>query len=217
MLCNIKATYEKGVLRTDHPLDLPDGTQVVLSVRTSSDHETPPLDRGKIRDALAAAGLVEKESPKKNNETDKIVLGRKEKTRTTVCRRAIAFRNHNFRKGREIMSIYYADSSVLVKRHVLKNGSPWVQELFDQSSENAVVTSRVSMVEVLSAFYRRMRGENDIDLADCLAIVEDFKRICIAEYELIELTPDLVKRPTFLAIILDKVCFQNVLSNHMYT
>ena len=50
------------------------------------------------------------------------------------------------------MSIYYADSSVRVKRHVLETGSPWVQDLFDQSSENAVVTSRVSMLEVLSAF-----------------------------------------------------------------
>ncbi len=67
------------------------------------------------------------------------------------------------------MSIYYADSSVLVKRHVLENGSPWVQDLFDQSSENAVVTSKVSMVEVLSEFYRRIQ-ENDIELADCLAL-----------------------------------------------
>jgi uncharacterized protein len=91
------------------------------------------------------------------------------------------------------MPIYYADSSVLVKRHVLENGSRWVQDLFDRSSENAVVTSRVSMVEVLSAFYRRMR-ENDIDLADCLAIAEDFKGICLAEYELIELTPQIVEQ-----------------------
>ena len=95
------------------------------------------------------------------------------------------------------MSIYYADSSVLVKRHVLETGSPWVQDLFDQSSENAVVTSRVSMLEVLSAFYRRMR-ENDIELADCLAIVEDFKRNCLAEYELIELTPQIVEQSDVL-------------------
>ena len=79
MLCNIKATYEKGVLRTDHPLDLPDGTQVVLSVRTSSDHETPPLDRGKIRDALAAAGLVEKESPKKTTKPIRLSLAERKR------------------------------------------------------------------------------------------------------------------------------------------
>ena len=94
------------------------------------------------------------------------------------------------------MPIYYADSSVLVKRHVLENGRQWVEDLVVYS-ENTVITSRVSMVEVLSAFYRRMR-ETDIGQTDCLAIAEDFKRVCMTEYELIELTSQIVEQSDIL-------------------
>ena len=95
------------------------------------------------------------------------------------------------------MPLCYADSSVLVKRHVRETGSQWVEELFERSSTVSIATSRVSMVEVFSAFYRRMR-DADIGPTECLAIAEDFKRISLAEYELIELTSQVVEQSDIL-------------------
>lgn len=48
------------------------------------------------------------------------------------------------------MADYYADSSVLVKRHVNEIGSTWVRALVDPAAGNVMITSRVSIVEVYS-------------------------------------------------------------------
>ena len=74
MIRNIKARYEKGVLRTDTPLDLPDGAEVVITIRTGSDRNEPPLERGKIRDALVAAGLVAKCAAKGTTKPKRLPL-----------------------------------------------------------------------------------------------------------------------------------------------
>lgn len=55
------------------------------------------------------------------------------------------------------MAWFYADSSVLVKRHVIETGSAWVVALFTHASGHAIVTSRLSNIEVISALNRRMR------------------------------------------------------------
>ena len=60
MFRKIKATYDKGVLRVKTPLDLPDGTEVEITVRISSETEGHTLDRGKVREALMASGLMAK-------------------------------------------------------------------------------------------------------------------------------------------------------------
>ncbi len=49
------------------------------------------------------------------------------------------------------MATYYADSSVLTKRHITETGTPWVQALTDPATGHMFITSRISMVEVISA------------------------------------------------------------------
>jgi len=49
------------------------------------------------------------------------------------------------------MATYYADSSVLTKRHRTETGTPWVQALTDPATGHMFITSRISMVEVISA------------------------------------------------------------------
>ena len=44
------------------------------------------------------------------------------------------------------MADYYADSSVLVKRHVNEIGSGWFRALADPAARNVIITSRVSIV-----------------------------------------------------------------------
>jgi predicted nucleic acid-binding protein len=91
------------------------------------------------------------------------------------------------------MSDYYADSSVLVKRHVNETGTAWVQALCAPSTDNVIITARISLVEVYSALNRRQR-EARISSTDYADIVADFATVCAAEYQLVELTIPVVER-----------------------
>ena len=55
------------------------------------------------------------------------------------------------------MAIYYADSSVLVKRHVPEAGSAWVSALMDIKTNHTFFTASISQVEFYSALNRRLR------------------------------------------------------------
>lgn len=83
--------------------------------------------------------------------------------------------------------IFYADSSVLVKRHVRETGSVWFQNLLLPASNNSIITSKLSVVEVFSAFNRRRREAtiNQIDYDD---FAKDFSTISNGEYHLLELS-----------------------------
>lgn len=85
------------------------------------------------------------------------------------------------------MADYYADSSVLVKRHVNEIGSYWFRALADPAAGNVIITSRVSLVEVYSAFNRRMR-EARLSRQDYDQLASDFASIWMAEYQVVELT-----------------------------
>jgi uncharacterized protein len=56
--------------------------------------------------------------------------------------------------------IYYADSSVLVKRHVMEIGSVWLQNIVLPDSNNSIITAKLSIIEVFSAFNRRKRSHH---------------------------------------------------------
>ena len=55
---------------------------------------------------------------------------------------------------------YFADSSVLVKRHVQEIGSKWISQIADEETGNTIIISRLSFAEVFSAFNRRCRELN---------------------------------------------------------
>src|SRR5947209_13444750 len=87
--------------------------------------------------------------------------------------------------------IYYSDSSVLVKRHVSEIGSIWFQNLVSPASNNSIITSKLSVVEVLSAFNRRQR-EASISRIDYNDLVKDFLAISNNEYHLLELSDSII-------------------------
>ena len=95
------------------------------------------------------------------------------------------------------MADYYADSSALVKRHIPEIGSTWFQALTDQVAGNAIITARVSMVEVYSALNRRIR-EATLDTVDYARLVTDFNALCVTQYTLAELTAPIVERARLL-------------------
>lgn len=91
------------------------------------------------------------------------------------------------------MAELYADSSVLVKRHVGEAGTRWFRGLADPLSGNLILTTRLSIVEVYSALNRRVR-EGTLDPTTYAALAADFDGVCAAEYRLLELGPVVAAR-----------------------
>ncbi len=89
------------------------------------------------------------------------------------------------------MATYYADSSVLVKRHVAEVGTPWVQALAEPTAGHLFATSRISIVEVISALNRRQR-EGTVSAAEYARISTDFAALCATTYQLVEFTEEVV-------------------------
>lgn len=95
------------------------------------------------------------------------------------------------------MTDYYADSSVLVKRHVNEIGSGWFRALADPATGNVIITSRVSIIEVYSAFNRRLR-EASLSPVDYAQLAADFASIYETEYQIVELTLEVANRARVL-------------------
>lgn len=49
------------------------------------------------------------------------------------------------------MSIYYADSSALVKRYVVEAGSDWMQSLCDPADHHLIALAHIGLVEIAAA------------------------------------------------------------------
>ena len=82
---------------------------------------------------------------------------------------------------------YYADSSALVKRHAPEIGSFWIQQEFSATSGNTIITSKLSIAEVLSGLNRRKR-EASISATDYTTFSKDFAAVSRFQYELMDLT-----------------------------
>ncbi|MGI8467169.1 MAG: type II toxin-antitoxin system VapC family toxin [Pyrinomonadaceae bacterium] len=87
--------------------------------------------------------------------------------------------------------IFYADSSILVKRHVREIGSVWFQNLVSPASNNSIITAKLSIIEVFSAFNRRVR-EATISQIDYDDFAKDFSTISSNEYHLLELNDSII-------------------------
>ena len=82
---------------------------------------------------------------------------------------------------------YYADSSALVKRHISEAGSAWIEQEFDTTSGNKIITAKLSFAEVLSAMNRRRREAN-ITATEYAKFSGDFLSFVETDYEIIELS-----------------------------
>ena len=51
--------------------------------------------------------------------------------------------------------IYYADTSVLVKRYVLETGSAWTRALMRSAAGNTIFTAQISLIKLYGALNRR--------------------------------------------------------------
>ncbi len=88
---------------------------------------------------------------------------------------------------------YYADSSVLVKRHIHEIGTDWLLELLGPTANNSITTSTLSIVETLSALNRRVR-EATLNIAHYPQIAEDFLAVSNNEYRFVHLTTEVIDK-----------------------
>lgn len=86
-----------------------------------------------------------------------------------------------------MISFYYADSSALIKRHIPEIGSAWVKQIFDAASGNGVITSKLTVIEVLSAMNRRQR-EASISATEYASFSGDFLAFAENDYQIFELS-----------------------------
>jgi len=87
--------------------------------------------------------------------------------------------------------VYYADTSVLVKRHISETGSAWTRSLTKPSAGHTIITAQISLVEIYSALNRRVR-EKSISPTKYVRVVAVINRIWAAQYEIVEMKSRLV-------------------------
>jgi len=90
---------------------------------------------------------------------------------------------------------YYLDASAMVKRYVNEQGSEWMRATMDSEEETLLFTSRMTIVEVISAFSRRVR-EGTLTLQDFVSAREMFRSDCLDDYQVM---------PPSLAVV-DQAC-----------
>lgn len=89
------------------------------------------------------------------------------------------------------MSLYFLDSSALVKRYVEEPGSSWVRYLAAPPGRNRLIIARATYVEVLSALARRQReGSLATDVKQTVAA---FRYDLDVEYQVTELDRSLAE------------------------
>jgi predicted nucleic acid-binding protein len=91
-----------------------------------------------------------------------------------------------------VVSVYFLDSSVLVKRYVTEIGTTWVQQLADPHLHNQLIIARIAWVEVLSAFARRQR-EGSFSSTDTAKAIQTFRYDLDMQYQVVELNQALAE------------------------
>lgn len=80
------------------------------------------------------------------------------------------------------MSHYYLEASALVKRYVDEVGSDWLRTTIASGPPALLLTSRMTIVEVIGAFARRAR-EGFLSSAELAMARDAFRGDCLNEYQ----------------------------------
>jgi uncharacterized protein len=98
------------------------------------------------------------------------------------------------------MAVYFIDSSALVKRYISETGSSWVLNLFDPGLNNEVLIAAITGVEIIAAITRRSRG-GGISITDSIAVCNHFKSDLVSDYQVIQITENIINAAMILAEI----------------
>lgn len=83
--------------------------------------------------------------------------------------------------------VYYADTSVLAKRHLEETGRVWVRALTKPTANNTIFTAQISLVELYSALNRQLR-KRSINSLRYARLSSSVSRIWGAQYLIVATT-----------------------------
>ena len=90
------------------------------------------------------------------------------------------------------------DTSALVKRYFLEQGSSWVQSLADPRSGHSIVLAEITMVETAAAFAAKHRARGGISRRERDDALNLMLRHCNTEYGLIPISRTILDRAVLL-------------------
>ena len=96
------------------------------------------------------------------------------------------------------MSVFYLDTSALVKRYVRETGTTWIRALSDPRSGNTVILAEIGMVEAVAAIAANHRAPRGISLHERDVAVRLLVYHCVAEYELVPINRAILDRALLL-------------------
>lgn len=91
------------------------------------------------------------------------------------------------------MTVYFFDSSALVKRYVTETGTTWVRSITLSSANNVIFIAQIAPVETVSAFSRRIR-DGSMKPRTAQAARQFLNRHTAREYEVINLGDSIIRR-----------------------
>jgi predicted nucleic acid-binding protein len=96
------------------------------------------------------------------------------------------------------VTVYYFDSSGLVKRYLQETGTAWIRSLSRRGTTDPIYVARITAVEVCSAVARRAHS-GSLPPARAAVALARFRKHLIGRYRVVELTPGLVDAAMRLA------------------
>jgi uncharacterized protein len=96
------------------------------------------------------------------------------------------------------MSIYFVDSSALVKRYISEAGSTWVLGLFDSKMNNEIFVAAITSVEIVAAIARRTRNRS-ISASDSAMVCKQFRNDLLTDYQIVEIGERIISSGMTLA------------------
>jgi predicted nucleic acid-binding protein len=96
------------------------------------------------------------------------------------------------------VTVYYFDTSALVKRYAQEVGTAWVMSLTDPTAGHDVYVVRITGPEMIAALFRKVRTR-EVTRVDAVRAAENFKADFQTQYQIVEVTADLADRAMTLA------------------
>ena len=96
------------------------------------------------------------------------------------------------------MAVYYLDTSALVKRYALEDGTAWVLALTDPVAGHDLYTVRLTDPEMIAAFYRKARNR-EISLDEASQAAQQFRTDWRVQYQIAEVKIGVADRAMVLA------------------
>ncbi|HMS39068.1 MAG TPA: type II toxin-antitoxin system VapC family toxin [Pyrinomonadaceae bacterium] len=96
------------------------------------------------------------------------------------------------------MSVFFCDTSGLVKRYVAETGSTWLTSQIDPANGSRIYIAQITIVEVVSAITRKERG-NHLSANDAATALQTFEINCLFEFSIVPFSMILVNESVSLA------------------